>query len=122
MRTGKKVAVVGSGPSGLAAAMQLNKRGHKVTVYERNDRIGGLLRYGIPNMKLDKKVIDRRLAVMEAEGVEFVTNANVGERCKSGRASETVSTQWYWRAEPPIRVISRHRAERQKAFILPWIS
>ena len=60
MRTGKKVAVVGSGPSGLAAALQLNKRGHKVTVFERNDRIGGLLRYGIPNMKLDKKVIDRR--------------------------------------------------------------
>ena len=60
MRTGKKVAVVGSGPSGLATALQLNKRGHKVTVFERNDRIGGLLRYGIPNMKLDKKVIDRR--------------------------------------------------------------
>lgn len=79
VRTGKKVAVVGSGPSGLAAAMQLNKRGHKVTVYERNDRIGGLLRYGIPNMKLDKKVIDRRLAIMEAEGIEFVTGANVGE-------------------------------------------
>ena len=79
VRTGKKVAVVGSGPSGLAAAMQLNKRGHKVTVYERNDRIGGLLRYGIPNMKIDKKVIDRRVALMEAEGIEFVTNANIGE-------------------------------------------
>ena len=62
VRTGKKVAVVGSGPSGLATALQLNKRGHKVTVFERNDRIGGLLRYGIPNMKLDKKVIDRRQA------------------------------------------------------------
>jgi glutamate synthase (NADPH/NADH) small chain len=79
VRTGKKVAVVGSGPSGLAAAMQLNKRGHSVTVYERNDRIGGLLRYGIPNMKLDKKVIDRRIALMEEEGVRFITNANVGE-------------------------------------------
>ncbi len=79
VRTGKRVAVVGSGPSGLAAAQQLNKRGHQVTVYERNDRIGGLLRYGIPNMKLDKKVIDRRLELMEAEGIEFVTNANVGE-------------------------------------------
>ena len=79
VRTGKKVAVVGSGPSGLATAMQLNKRGHKVTVYERNDRIGGLLRYGIPNMKIDKKVIDRRVALMEAEGIEFVTNANIGE-------------------------------------------
>lgn len=79
VRTGKKVAVVGSGPSGLATALQLNKRGHKVTVYERNDRIGGLLRYGIPNMKIDKKIIDRRIALMEAEGIEFVTNANIGE-------------------------------------------
>lgn len=79
VRTGKKVAVIGSGPSGLATAMQLNKRGHLVTVYERNDRIGGLLRYGIPNMKLDKSVIDRRIALMEAEGITFVTNANVGE-------------------------------------------
>ncbi len=78
-RTGKKVAVIGSGPSGLATAMQLNKRGHLVTVYERNDRIGGLMRYGIPNMKLDKSVIDRRIALMEEEGVSFVTNANVGE-------------------------------------------
>lgn len=79
VRTGKKVAVIGSGPSGLATAMQLNKRGHLVTVYERNDRVGGLLRYGIPNMKLDKSVIDRRVALMEAEGITFVTNANVGE-------------------------------------------
>lgn len=85
VRTGKKVAVVGSGPSGLAAAMQLNSRGHKVTVFERRDRIGGLLRYGIPNMKLDKSVIDRRIAIMEAEGVEFVTNANVGGDIKASR-------------------------------------
>ncbi|MDD2958005.1 MAG: glutamate synthase subunit beta [Lachnospiraceae bacterium] len=83
VRTGKKVAVVGSGPSGLAAAMQLNKRGHQVTVYERNDRIGGLLRYGIPNMKLEKWVIDRRLDLMKAEGIEFVTDANVGENVKA---------------------------------------
>ncbi len=79
VRTGKKVAVVGSGPSGLATALQLNKRGHLVTVYERNDRIGGLLRYGIPNMKIDKKIIDRRIELMEAEGIRFVTNANIGE-------------------------------------------
>ena len=79
VRTGKKVAVVGSGPSGLATAMQLNRRGHSVTVFERNDRIGGLLRYGIPNMKLEKQIIDRRLEVMKAEGVEFVTNANIGK-------------------------------------------
>lgn len=85
VRTGKKVAVVGSGPSGLAAAMQLNSRGHKVTVFERRDRIGGLLRYGIPNMKLEKDVIDRRVALMEAEGIEFVTNANVGEDIKAAK-------------------------------------
>jgi NAD(P)H-dependent glutamate synthase small subunit len=77
-RTGKKVAIVGSGPAGLAAAAQLNNVGHKVTVYERADRIGGLLMYGIPNMKLDKGVVQRRLDLMSAEGVEFVTNANVG--------------------------------------------
>ena len=77
-RTGKKVAVIGSGPSGLAAAAQLNKAGHTVTVFERNTRIGGLLRYGIPDFKLEKSVVDRRLAIMEAEGVQFKTNANVG--------------------------------------------
>ena len=78
-RTGKKVAVVGSGPAGLAAAAQLNKAGHLVTVYERDDRIGGLLRYGIPDFKMEKWVIDRRLQVMEAEGVVFKTNADVGK-------------------------------------------
>ena len=77
-RTGKKVAVIGSGPSGLAAADQLNQRGHEVTVYERDDRIGGLLMYGIPNMKLDKSVIDRKVDVMKAEGVKFVTGVNIG--------------------------------------------
>jgi glutamate synthase (NADPH/NADH) small chain len=78
-RTGKTVAVVGSGPAGLAAAAQLNKAGHTVTVYERNTRIGGLLRYGIPDFKLEKWVIDRRIELMAAEGVRFKTNANVGE-------------------------------------------
>ncbi len=78
-RTGKKIAVVGSGPAGLAAAAQLNKAGHSVTVYERADRIGGLLMYGIPNMKLDKKTVDRRIDLLRAEGVEFVTNAHIGE-------------------------------------------
>lgn len=82
-RTGKTVAIVGSGPSGLAAAAQLNKRGHKVTVFERRDRVGGLLRYGIPNMKLEKDVIDRRVALMEAEGIEFVTNTDVGNDKKA---------------------------------------
>jgi glutamate synthase (NADPH/NADH) small chain len=77
-RTGKKVAVVGSGPAGLAAAQQLNRAGHWVTVYEKADRIGGLLRYGIPEFKMEKRVLDRRLNQMEAEGVNFVTNAHVG--------------------------------------------
>ncbi|GAA5893167.1 hypothetical protein JCM6882_003902 [Rhodosporidiobolus microsporus] len=77
-RTGKKVAIIGSGPAGLAAADQLNKAGHLVTVYERNDRCGGLLQYGIPNMKLDKRIVQRRLDLMADEGVTFVTKANVG--------------------------------------------
>jgi len=78
-RTGKKVAIVGSGPAGLAAADQLNKAGHSVTVYERADRIGGLLMYGIPNMKLDKKVVERRVDLMRESGIEFVTGADVGK-------------------------------------------
>ena len=77
-RTGKKVAIIGSGPAGLAAADQLNKAGHSVTVYERADRIGGLLMYGIPNMKLDKKVVQRRVDLMAAEGISFVTGMHVG--------------------------------------------
>jgi glutamate synthase (NADPH/NADH) small chain len=77
-RTGKSVAVVGSGPAGLAAAQQLARAGHAVTVFERADRIGGLLRYGIPEFKMEKRVLDRRLAQLEAEGVRFVRNAHVG--------------------------------------------
>lgn len=78
-KTGKKIAIIGSGPSGLAAAQLLNRRGHSVTVFERNDRAGGLLRYGIPNMKLDKRVIDRRIDLLEKAGVEFKYNVNVGK-------------------------------------------
>ncbi len=77
-RSGKTVAIVGSGPAGLAAADQLNQAGHKVTVFERHDRIGGLLMYGIPNMKLDKEVVQRRLDLLSAEGIEFKTGVNVG--------------------------------------------
>ena len=78
-RTGKKVAVIGSGPCGLSAAAQLNQAGHDVTVYEKSDRVGGLLMYGIPNMKLDKKVVvERRIDILKREGVNFVTNADVG--------------------------------------------
>ncbi|KAJ1555378.1 glutamate synthase [NADH] [Nowakowskiella sp. JEL0078] len=78
VRSGKKVAIIGSGPAGLAAADQLNKAGHLVTVYDRNDRMGGLLMYGIPNMKLDKNVVQRRLDLLAAEGVTFIPNADVG--------------------------------------------
>jgi NAD(P)H-dependent glutamate synthase small subunit len=79
-RTGKKVAVIGSGPAGLAAAAQLNKAGHTVTVYERADRIGGLLMYGIPNMKLDKGVVERRVQLLRDEGITFLTNQDVGNK------------------------------------------
>lgn len=78
-RTGKKVAIVGSGPAGLAAAAQLNKVGHTVTVYERADRIGGLLMYGIPNMKLDKGTVERRVNLLKEEGVNFVTSTHIGK-------------------------------------------
>lgn len=77
-RTGKTIAIVGSGPAGLAAAQQLNRAGHTVTVFERDDAIGGLLRYGIPNFKMEKEVIDRRVKILEAEGISFEVNVNVG--------------------------------------------
>ena len=94
-RTGKSVAIVGSGPAGLAAA-QLNMRraGHAVTVYERADRIGGLLTYGIPNMKLDKGVVERRLDQMRAEGVEFVTNARMSARPTHFRRTAKCPRKW----------------------------
>ena len=80
VRTGKKVAVVGSGPAGLACAAQLNQAGHAVTVFERADRIGGLLMYGIPNMKLDKEqVVQRRVDLLAAEGVVFKTGVAIGK-------------------------------------------
>ena len=84
IRTGKKVAVIGSGPAGLAAAAQLNKVGHEVTVFERDDAPGGLLRYGIPDFKLQKNVVDRRIDLMKEEGIIFKCNANVGENVEIG--------------------------------------
>lgn len=87
-RTGKKVAVVGSGPAGLACAHQLNKAGHLVTVFERNDRVGGLLQYGIPTMKLSKKVVQRRVDLLAAEGITFKTNVNVGKDVSAKELSE----------------------------------
>jgi glutamate synthase (NADPH) small chain len=87
-RTWKKVAVVGSGPAGLAAADQLNRAGHSVTVYEKADRIGGLLRYGIPEFKMEKRFLDRRLAVLEAEGVVFQAGVNVGVDLRAARLKE----------------------------------
>ncbi len=82
VRTDKKIAIIGSGPAGLAAAAQLNKAGHLVTVYERADQIGGLLRYGIPDFKLDKSVVTRRVEIMKKEGIIFITNSNVGMKDK----------------------------------------
>lgn len=90
VRTGKKVAIVGSGPAGLAAAAQLNHHGHEVTVYERADRIGGLLMYGIPNMKLEKDVVDRRVNLLREEGVKFVVNADVGGTGNNAVAVDTL--------------------------------
>ncbi len=87
--TGKRVAVVGSGPAGLAAAQQLRRAGHKVTVFERDDRIGGLLRYGIPEFKMEKRVLERRLEQMRAEGVEFQVNANIGVNVPSAQLQTT---------------------------------
>src|SRR5690606_3300497 len=81
-KTGKRVAIIGSGPAGLAAAQQLARAGHEVTVYERDDRVGGLLMYGIPNMKLDKRLVERRVDQLRAEGVKFVVNAHVGVNVK----------------------------------------
>jgi glutamate synthase (NADPH/NADH) small chain len=90
-RTGKSIAIVGSGPAGLSAAQQLNSVGHTVKVYERSDRIGGLMMYGIPNMKLDKSIIDQRLEIMETEGIQFFTNADIGGQGENAVSMEELN-------------------------------
>lgn len=107
MRTGKKVAIIGSGPAGLAAADQLNKAGHSVTVYDRNDRFGGLLMYGIPNMKLEKAIVQRRIDLMAAEGIQFVPNAHVGvthdvNQIRNANDALVLATGATWPRDLPI--------------------
>ena len=101
-RTGKSVAVVGSGPAGLAAAQQLNRAGHSVTVFEKADRIGGLLRYGIPDFKMEKHVLDRRLEQMAAEGVEFQDQRPCGRERARRRPAQGISTRFCWPAARSI--------------------
>ena len=108
-RTGKRVAVVGSGPAGLACAQQLARAGHDVVVFEKNDRIGGLLRYGIPDFKMEKSLIDRRIEQMRAEGVEFKTNHAVGPAVGAGTTSRRPSD-----AATIERRVRRGRARRRR--------
>ena len=96
--TGKSVAVVGSGPAGLAAAQQLTRAGHHVTVYERDDRLGGLMRYGIPEYKLEKATLNQRLAQMRAEGTRFVTDCEVGVDLSRRDSCANSTTRWCWRS------------------------
>jgi glutamate synthase (NADPH/NADH) small chain len=121
-RTGKKVAVVGSGPAGLSAAAQLNKAGHEVTVFERADRPGGLLMYGIPNMKLDKKeVVMRRLKLMEAEGIRFVCNTEIGKNYPSEKLMSEFDAVFSAR-ERPSRATCPSKDATSRASISRWIS
>ena len=92
-RSGKSVAVVGSGPAGLAVAAELNRCGHLVTVYERDEGPGGLMRFGVPDAKLEKSIIDRRVAILEQEGIEFVYDADVGATSAS-RSCASATTRW----------------------------
>lgn len=120
-RTGKKVAVIGSGPAGLACAQQLARAGHRVIVYEKNAKVGGLLRYGIPDFKLEKGVIDRRLAQMQAEGVRFRVNSHVGVNVPVDKLMVEFDA-WYLPAAPSSHVLSPFQAATSMVCISPWIS
>ena len=121
-RTWKKVAVIGSGPAGLAAAAQLNRAGHSVTVFEKSDRIGGLLRYGIPEFKLEKRVLNRRLDLLAAEGVVFRTRRQRRRRRVGGRICGASSTPSCSPAAPASRAISTCPAATSRACTSRWIT
>lgn len=122
VRSDKKIAVIGSGPAGLAVADLLNRRGHNVTVYERDDRIGGLLMYGIPNMKLDKKILERRVNLMKAEGVTFITNADVGRNVDAKQLlSEYDAVALCCGAKKPRPLSARGSEAQGIMFAVDWL-
>lgn len=122
VRSDKKIAVIGSGPAGLAVADLLNRRGHNVTVYERDDRIGGLLMYGIPNMKLDKKIVERRVNLMKAEGVTFITNADVGRNVDAKQLlSEYDAVALCCGAKKPRPLSARGSEAQGIMFAVDWL-
>ena len=120
VRTGKRVAVVGSGPAGLAAADQLNRAGHWVTVFERADRIGGLLRYGIPEFKMEKRFLDRRLALMQEEGVDVPHRRERRRRRARSTSCAAISTRSCSPAARPRRAICRCPAASSTASTSRW--
>ena len=115
------MAVIGSGPAGLAAADQLNKRGHSVTVFERSDRVGGLLMYGIPNMKLEKWVIERKVDVMKKEGITFVTGADVGRNYKAGKIMKEYDRVILACGASNPKGYRRAGQGQRRAYTLQWI-
>jgi len=122
VRTGKKVAVIGSGPAGMAASQQLNRAGHSVTLFEKNDRIGGLMRYGIPDFKMEKHHIDRRVEQMKAEGVEFVVNAHVGHNVSIEELSQNFDAVLLTGgAETPRDIKAEGRENRGIYFAMQWL-
>ncbi len=122
VRTGKKVAVIGSGPAGMAASQQLNRAGHSVTLFEKNDRIGGLMRYGIPDFKMEKHHIDRRVEQMKAEGVEFVVNAHVGHNVSIEELRQNFDAVLLTGgAEAPRDIKAEGRGNRGIYFAMQWL-